>query len=279
MGAVASWYSMLVETRTQLGLSQAELAALSSVSLPSIKAYEQGKRHPSRPYLTAMLEAMHCDRSRRNAILAAAGYATDGLELGPWIREGFMFTPAEAAAYIHKLPWPAFVASEFMEVQAANPIAEALWGVDIAAEYPDASSRNIVGFAGNARFVERIANIEEAFGVIASAFKGHPRGPESLDAPSPALKAALDVLRAGDQRFVAAFAAAWATAEPMSHRVRWEYPLDWRDPAFGLMRFCGSVTVASEPDGLVFNDWIPRDAATWDALERLIAAARQNESP
>ena len=52
------WFDMLAAARQRVGLSQAELAARSHVSAESIKAYERGKRHPSRPYLTAILDAL-----------------------------------------------------------------------------------------------------------------------------------------------------------------------------------------------------------------------------
>lgn len=263
---------MLYEARVRLGLSQADLAARSHVSLPSVKSYEQGKRHPSRPYLTAMLDALRVDRSERNAIMKLAGYATDGLELGPWLRDGFMFTLDEACDHVMSCPWPAFVASEFMEVFAANDIAMALWDADIEEEFPDKLARNVINFASDPRFVERVVNLEEAFTVIASAFKGHPRGPEVLDDPSPHFAAVLERFRAGDARYIQAFTKAWEAAEPVAPRVRWEYPLVWRDPKHGEMRIRGLVTVASEPDGLVFNDWLPVDSASWEALERIWSA-------
>lgn len=275
---MSEWFSMLYEARVRLGLSQADLAARSHVSLPSVKSYEQGKRHPSRPYLTAMLDALRVDRSQRNTIMKLAGYATDGLELGPWLRDGFMFTSEEACDHIESCPWPAFVGSEFMEVFSANEAAVALWGIDLEGEFPDKYTRNIVGLATEPRFVERLVNREEVFATIASVFKGHPRGPDSLDNPSAHLAPAVDRFKAGAPEYIDVLLRAWQEAEPMAPRVRWEFPLIWRDPDHGEVRFRGVVTVASEPDGLLFLDWIPTDAESWAVFERIKSARAQPEA-
>jgi transcriptional regulator with XRE-family HTH domain len=271
---MAEWFQMLYEARVRLHLSQAELAARSNVSLPSVKAYEQGRRHPSRPYLTAMLEALHLERSQRNAIMAAAGYATDGLTVGPWTRPNFMYTLDEASVHIENYRWPAFAATEFMEVCAANSIAQKLWRTDVTTEFPGLPARSVVNFASDPRFVERIENLDEAFKVIAAGFKGHPRRPERLDEPNPYVAAAIQRLLMGEKKYVDAFMAAWETATPAEPKVRWNYPLVWRDDALGNFTFTCLVTPASEPDGLVFHDWIPANAPTWARLEELAASTR-----
>ncbi len=266
---MSEWFAMLYEARVRLGLSQADLAARSHVSLPSVKSYEQGKRHPSRPYLTAMLDALRVDRSERNAILKLAGYATDGLELGPWLRDGFMFTLDEACDHIKSCPWPASVGSEFLEVFFANDAAIALWGIDLEREFPDKYTRNVLSFATEPRFVDRIVNREEVFAFIAGVFKGHPRGPDSLNSPSAHLAPAVDRFKAGPPEYIDVLVRVWQEAEPLVPRVRWEFPVIWRDPNEGEVRFRGLVTVASEPDGLLFTDWIPTDAASWEVLTRI----------
>jgi hypothetical protein len=52
-------------------------------------------------------------------------------------------------------------------------------------------------------------------------------------------------------------------------KCRWTYRVSWRDDDFGELRFIAVVNVANEPDALSFNDWIPVDAASWGALERV----------
>lgn len=263
------WFRLLAHARTALGLEQAELAARAHVSLPSLKAYESGRRHPSRPYLTAILEALKLDRSARNKILGAAGYASDSYELGPWPDSRFMFTADEAAEFIEPYPWPAFLLNEMMEVAVANAAAQRLWSVDLRNEFLDPIERNLLSVASDPRFADRCINLPDVLTVMAAVFKGHHRGAEALENPSPYFAAVLKRFVAGDPKHVQEFFRAWQDAEPRTPKIRWEYPIVWEDPDVGSMRFRGMVNPASEPDGLSFNDWIPLDGETWSALNQL----------
>ena len=54
-------------------------------------------------------------------------------------------------------------------------------------------------------------------------------------------------------------------------RLRWHYPVVWHDPEAGRMRFDCVVSSANERDGWSFNDWIPIDAESWQALAAIRA--------
>ena len=56
---------MLRAARTHAGLSQASLAARSGVSQSVISVYEAGRRQPSLPMLTSLVEATGCDLELR----------------------------------------------------------------------------------------------------------------------------------------------------------------------------------------------------------------------
>jgi transcriptional regulator with XRE-family HTH domain len=268
-----SWFRMLRAARSGLGVGQADLAARADISLASLKSYELGKRHPSRPYLIAILDALKLERSHRNAILGAAGYVSDSYEIGPWADARFMFTPEEATAYIATYRWPAFLANEMMEVVAANAVAQRLWRVDMRTEFLDPIERNLLSVASNPRFADRCANLTELLLVMASVFKGHHRGAEAPEQPSPYFAKVLERFLSGEPKYVEPFLQAFQEAVPRTPKIRWEYPVVWNDPDAGVMRFTGMVNPANEPDGLAFNDWVPLDAATWQALERLAATA------
>ncbi|HYM16117.1 MAG TPA: helix-turn-helix domain-containing protein [Dehalococcoidia bacterium] len=266
---MAEWFDMLAKTRQRLALTQAQLAARAHISAPSLKSYESGRRHPSRPYLTAILDALKVDRMERNRILGAAGYATDSFELGPWPDSRFMFSTEEATAFIELHRWPAFLTNEMMEVVGANAVAQRLWGVDLDREFLDVADRNLLAVASDPRFADRCANLPEILDVMAAILKGHHRGPEAIENPSPHFASVLQRFLAGDPKYIQPFLKAWQEAEPRTPKIRWEYPVVWSDPLIGKLRFTGIVNPASEPDGLAFNDWIPLDAATWSAVERL----------
>src|SRR5450432_1607908 len=116
MRRMDDWPQMLSKLRVDMGLTQAELATRAHISAHSLKAYETGRRHPSRPYLTAILEALKVERGARNKVIAAAGYASDAYEISPWPDSRFMFSVPEAAEFIATQPWPAFLCNEMMEV-------------------------------------------------------------------------------------------------------------------------------------------------------------------
>ena len=266
---MATWFEMLAGARVRLGLTQAELAGRSRVSANTIKAYESGRRHPSPPYLAALLDALKLGRDERNMILANAGYASDGYLIGPWGYDGFMFTRHEATLFIEQYEWPAFLLGEMLDLIAANASAQRLWRVDLSKEFLGPGDRNVLAVASDPRFGGRCANLPEVLTVIAAVFKGHHRGAESLDDPSPALRAMLERFLAGDPAYVQTLLQSWQDAVPRTPKIRWEYPVVWADPDVGTLRFRCIVNPAAEPDGIAFNDWIPLDAQTWDGLRRL----------
>jgi len=263
---------MLGTARRRRKLAQRDVAEIAGLSVEAVRSYENARRSPSREHLFAILDALRLERSERNAIVAAAGYASDGYELSPWPVRGFMFTPDEAASFIEGYPWPAFLSNDSMEVVAANAAAQRLWSVDLNTEFLDPLERNLLGVASNPRFATRCANLPEILTMMAAVFKGHHRGPESMDAPSPYFASILERFFAGDPARIQPFLQAWQTAVPRTPKIRWEYPIVWDEPGIGTLRFRGMVNPASEPDGLAFNDWIPLDAATWTALDRVKAS-------
>lgn len=262
------WFRLLARARSRLGVSQADLAARSHVSHASVKAYEEGKRHPSRPYLTAMLDALKIDRVERNLIMAGAGYASDGMSFRP-THDDLTFTVDEAAQEIERYQWPAFIVDEMMGVPCANRMAQRLWGVDLDREFLDPIGRNLLSVASNPRFAERCVNLDEILAILVSVWKGHHRGPESVDNPSPFFGAMLERFASGDPAVIGRFAHAWQTVPGRRAKLRWDYPVVWDVPDIGVMRFHAFASAASEPDGLSFNDWIPLDAATWERLGQL----------
>jgi predicted nucleotidyltransferase/DNA-binding XRE family transcriptional regulator len=65
MSQAQSAAEVLRATRARAGLSQAALAARSGVSQSVISVYEAGRRQPSLPMLTSLVEAAGCDLELR----------------------------------------------------------------------------------------------------------------------------------------------------------------------------------------------------------------------
>jgi transcriptional regulator with XRE-family HTH domain len=261
------WSERLRRARRAAGMTQAALGERAAISTQTVRAYESARRHPSRAHLVAMLDALRTERGERNRILEAAGFAPDGLALRPPLGT-VRFTSDEAAAEIERYRWPAFVTDEFARLLAANRAAQQLWQVDLAQEQQplDPAQFNLLTVLANPRFADRLANWEEAMSILASVFKGHHRGPEDIDRPSPNFGAILDRFFAGDARYVSRFMEIWQAAPAPPAKMRWSYPIAWRH-AGGILRFHAFASTANEADGLSFHDWIPLDAQTWTALE------------
>jgi putative transcriptional regulator len=260
-----NWSDGIRGARRAAGLTQRALAELTGISLQTVRAYERRRRHPSRAHLVAMLDVLRTERGERNRILSEAGFAPDGMALRPPVPD-LLFSEDEAAREIERYGWPVFVTDEFARMVGANQPAQRLWRVDLSRELLDPAERNMLTALANPRIADHIANWDEVASVVASVFKGHHRGGEDIEQPSPYFRAVLDRFAAGDARYVSRFAAIWRDAPAPPHKTRWSYEVAWRHP-HGLLRFQSFASSANEPDGLAFHDWIPLDGATWAALD------------
>jgi hypothetical protein len=70
--------------------------------------------------------------------------------------------------------------------------------------------------------------------------------------------------------------AAWESTPPQAAKVRWTYRLVWREPGIGDIEFRSLVSLASEPDGLWFNDWVPVDAEGHARLAAVVGTATRD---
>lgn len=264
----SDWSQMLRQVRKSLRLSRAKLAERAGVSVETVKAYELGTRHPSRSLLTAILNATKVERVRRDEILVAAGFAPDSAEMGADRYPNYYFALAEAQDHVDEMPWPAFVMNEYTEVMVANRLVEKLWGVGVK-DYPDQTDRNIIRFASDPRFGDRLVNWDDMMRVGVAVFKGHHRGGETLDQPSSYFDRILEDFIRGDPSYVGRLARLWAETPPNTPKNRWTYRVVWNEPGIGVMSFLATVTTCNESQGHAFNDWVPVDAQTWECLEAL----------
>ena len=267
------WCRLLAKARESVGLSQERLAELSGVSLGSVKAYEQGRRHSSRTQLVAMLDVMRVSRATRNGVLVAAGYAA---EANDDTRSGTPrgLTADEAVQEINRYRWPSFVCNENAEILGANEAGRRLWQIE-----PFGSLFRLgdpaICVATHPEIVRRLVNWEEAVGQQIAGWKSMARGSETLEQPSAYFEQILTRINRGDPQAVKRFLHLWEATQPSFHALRrWPYDIVWDEPGYGTMRFqCFAWSVNPE-DGLDIDDWIPVDAETWITLDRFVGAAR-----
>ncbi|MGB2694627.1 MAG: helix-turn-helix domain-containing protein [Dehalococcoidia bacterium] len=269
--AERDWRKTLRKAREQLGLSRAEVARRASLSEETVRGYESGRRAPTASSLNALLEALRLPQHERRHILAATGFAAPDT-LFPGERfPNYFYTVEELQHIVEQVPWPEFVLNDNTEVIATNTIIERLWGVDFAQERAQRTSAqmNLLSVANDHLFTDHILNWDECVGTLIGVLKGRPRDPDSIDEPVPYLNAVLAEIVGGDPAFLRRLGGLWESVLPTPAKCRWTYRVVWRDDDLGELRFVALVNTASEPDGLGFNDWIPLDGATWDALEIL----------
>jgi transcriptional regulator with XRE-family HTH domain len=258
-----------------LGLSQHALARLANLSTETVRAYENRRRHPGRSHLEAILDALGIAPHEANEILSLAGYAPRPRVFPLEQFAGYFFTADELQAYVEQQPWPEFVLDQQTQLMAANKSAAALWRVDLPQEMKARSRAqlNMLAVASQHHFSDVIVNWTEMVSLLVAVAKGQPRRPESLDEPSAYFSEVLAEFAKGDPAFLPALATIWEKTAPREAKCHWSYPVVWRDPECGEMRFRGVVSTASDVDGLSFNSWVPLDAGTWTVLEQVKARA------
>lgn len=101
-------------------------------------------------------------------------------------------------------------------------------------------------------------------------WKGHHRGAESLEEPSPYFEQLIKDFMAGDPKYVKRFLDLWERTEPRQPKIRFHYPVHWRHDLVGELRFLGIQSSANIWEALGWHDWIPADAQTWERLSALL---------
>lgn len=157
-----------------------------------------------------------------------------------------------------------------MEVMAANRPLQAVWGVDLAHELNSPVKRNILSVISLPRFEGQLLNWDEVVAAGIAVIKGHYLGAQTQPEGSSAyFQAVMQRFVDGDPKYLRRFMELFQQTEGMTGKIRWQVPVHWRHPTVGLMNFEVVLNTANDPNGLAFSDYIPLDAGTWEALERL----------
>lgn len=282
------WRSILRDTRVRLGITQAQLADKVGLSAETVRGYETRKSRPSRERLEALIEALKIPNAFANQLRESVGYA-----LVRTVHEGLheehrYYTPEELETVVETVPWPEFVVNDAVEVVAANSVIQAVWRVDFARERKvrTRAQMNLLAVASDNKIGDRVKNWEDVVGILISMFKANKSmlnadtpAPYSLDEPTPYFEEVIKEFTKGDPAFLARLIDVWNRAEPFEGKIRWTYPVLWDDPEVGEMRFLATVSLANEEHSTYFNDWIPLDAETWTALERVKARVDRRAPP
>jgi hypothetical protein len=243
------------------------------VSPETIRKYEAGGRTPARTTLVRLVAALQLSAVQVRAILRGAGFAAADTMFPSDAYPDYYFSVAELRSYVERVPWPQFVTNDLAQVVAANHAAEALWEIDFAAELARRSEAklSLLSVAAERHFSERVVNWAECLTVLAGIFKGRPRDAIALEDPGAFVSDVLTAYAENDPAAIPQLIRAWESTPPAPGKVRWSYPLTWREPGIGDIAFLSLVSIASEPDALSFNDWIPLDPESHARLAQVLA--------
>jgi transcriptional regulator with XRE-family HTH domain len=252
-----SWRAALRTLREAMGLDRDQTAKLAGVSVETVRAYEVGRRQPSRGTLLRLLLALRASRLDRNRVLLGAGFREDDQPPGvepdaPDLRFD------EAVSEILASPWPACVCDDVATVLAANPAILRLWEAPTGWEQLTPVERNLFARLSEPAFGDRVDNREEVASYAIATYKAHYGAEAIATGSSPYLAAIVDRFMNGRSVYLRRFARVWATTAPALRKRRFRFPLIWRTGAGGRRRFV-VVSLVNLANGLFVYDRVPVD--------------------
>jgi transcriptional regulator with XRE-family HTH domain len=273
-GDSMSWNQMLREERRRVGLTQAQLGERAGLDADTVRKYEHGDRQPGQEALERMLDALQVDWGTSYRIMTARGFHHREVRFDTGPRGNYYFTLPEARDFVERVPWPMFTGNELGEIAVANRAAQALWQVDLAAELRDRSraAANLFVAMAEPRIASRLANWDELLAHFVALYKKVPAAQGMLDDPGPLFEAVVAAFAEANPAALLRLYRLWQEVPAREDKVRWMYPVVWREPGFPDIRFRGVVSQASEALSIGFNEWIPEDAASHAAYEAVIAS-------
>ena len=271
--APASWREIIRTERRRVGLTQVELGRRAEIDSETIRKYENGSRLATRENLDRIFEVLQSSEGTIHRALADRGFYHPNIRFPVDREPGYYFTLEELPAFVDRVTWPVFCANELGEIVAANRTVQALWGIDLAAEVArrDRARANMLVAMCEPWFASRLVNWDEILRLFISLNKAVSASRTMLEDPGVLFEEIVAAIGAANPAALGRIHQLWKTTPRLTDKVRWTYPVTWREPGFGDLHFQGVVNAASEPEGIGFNDWVPLDAATWAALEAILA--------
>ena len=263
--AQADWRASLREQRVRRRLTQNDVGKLANLSAASVRAYENGSRHPTPEALGAMITAIGLTPEEAAPIRAGAGYTVDLR----WLISG-RYAPTDIqalAAKAERHAWPVWVTNIAGQILVANQGFRRVLGKELAAAFDsDPARRNFISSASDPLFADRLVNWDEAVGFMIGVAKGETRTEHNLERPSGYTADAITRFLQGDPAYVRRLMMLWQDTPPQPLSMRANYPWHWRALDGRVMRFTCVIHIADIWNELLWGDYIPDDAETWQIL-------------
>lgn len=261
------WRRAIREHRRKRRISQPDLAARSGLSLSAVKAYESGRRHPTREALSAIVDALGITADQANPLFAGAGYAANwhaifheayGPRDVPWFTE-----------QVERSTWPVFVTNEASDLIAANRPLRLLHGMALDEVLPQPDRWNYLALASQPWYAERLENWDEAMTFVLGLAKAVMRRDLNPERPAPWNSESYKRFLQGEPAYVTRLLRLWEPAEPVPYTTRVHYRVRWRHESGQLLRFAALMHVADVWQAYAWHDWVPEDAETLRLVQEL----------
>ena len=273
---LADWRSSLRTWRRRRGWSQRELAGRAGLSEQTVRSYEIGTRNASEHALRSIVNSLGVPREEANAIYAAAGYSID---LNSLFQGRYIADAAVLQEQLDQVRWPAFITDQAMNLVAANPVFEAIWGVDLSRDLVEPGARNFLARSSDPTFTRHISNFDDLVSFMLGLAKGDPRVQQDLEHPAPWLQEAVSIFLAGEASLVNRVVRLWDSVQPIPHRTRHHYKVILRYERKQRIEFAGLVTIADIWNELSWNDWVPASPESWQLLDAITQSALPAQRP
>jgi len=253
--------ALLRHLRQRAAWTQATLAAQAGISAETIYSFEGGRRHPMRPTVFRLAEALGLDTVEVGKLLTAAGFELDGDPVMTSLaarRDTWQGMHAELLTY----PWPMMVMNDNYEIMDWNAAANDVAELDLGRDLAKPGARQLLRMALLPHFQARLINWNEVLGVLIRMYRFDTMELANADESTQYFATlANDIARDHPRRFPALL-DLWSNARPWPHYNRITFPVEWRAGDGTPLRFDATVTPWGVFDSAGALDWFPADATT-----------------
>lgn len=273
-----AWNLELRTLRKSAGLTVGELARLAHMSEASVRAYELGRRHPTREHLLRLLTCLRVDVQSRSRVLVRAGYAPD-IAFDRFAEPNLPVN--EAIRVTQERAWPTFLINRRTEILGLSAPARALVGLPDVLVAPR-ERRSVLTVATRHAIATMAENWDQIVTGMVALFKAGVPDDADLGNSGPYLSSLVDELTTGDRSLMSRFVRIWNSTGPFAGRITGTaYSCTWKS-GDGPIRLNCIVSCLNTELGLYLHAWIPADSLSHRRLEMLMkasaASARTNRT-
>ncbi|MEO9254629.1 MAG: helix-turn-helix domain-containing protein [Tepidiformaceae bacterium] len=259
------WTDTIRTRRTELHLTQAELAQTLGLSAESVASWECARRRPSPAAFQHLAQVLKLDAAALAQFQRSSGREPTTQQKYSTLAR--LSRPlATLSAEIATYPWPCLVTNERFEIVAWNRAANAIAELDFATDLAGPGERQLLRMAASGHFRRKLISWDPVITHLAGHYKKSQIG-LAPGAADPFFADLVQFIFTNYPDLAQHLMELWANAEPFHDAARNEVDILWRTSVGVDLHFSGPFTSFNDFDAAWAFDWHPADAATWDWLE------------